>query len=177
MSGIREQQSSPQKRHSFNLKNSTFIILSSCYMMSLTKLLDEVSTFEEYMSIIYIVLSSFILIICYLIIVCTSPELFGLADNFEKIIANSKWLSTTQNLYEIFSQKSIPRNCIAPGTAAAVHWNQSTYWKMDQNSTFHRGRDVSAYVHFPTMACWFLCLFHHRFGKRCIWISISDMVM
>lgn len=93
ISGIVEQQLSPQTPHSFhlkgfNLKNSTIIILSGFYVISLAKLLDEVSTFEEYMSIIYIVLSSFVLIFCYIIIVWTTPELFELAGGFEKIITN-----------------------------------------------------------------------------------------
>lgn len=110
ISGIREQQSLPQNLPSlnvkgFNLTNSTFIILSGCYVISLTKQLDEASTFEEYMSIIYIVLSSITLIICYINIVWTNPKLFALADNFEKIISNSKWLDPV-HLRDFFFVKS-----------------------------------------------------------------------
>lgn len=90
MSGITKQQSR-QKWRQFNLKNSIIIIFSSLYVASLTKLLDEVSTFEEYMSIIYMVLSSAILIVCYISIVLKTPALFGLIHSFEHIITKSKY--------------------------------------------------------------------------------------
>lgn len=103
ISGIIEQKT-PSHLHRynstrFNLKNSTIIIFGNLYVISLTKLLDEVSTFEEYMSIIYLVLSSFVLIVSYTIIVFKTPELFGLVKSFEDIIAKSTYIWTTRRIY------------------------------------------------------------------------------
>lgn len=175
MSGIYEQQSLNNNLRRFNLSgfnlyNSAIIIFGNFYVISLTKLLDEVNTFEDYMSIIYIVLSSLVLIISYIIIVLKTPALFRLIKSFEKIITKSRYSSSTRGIYSKlllgnswnFHKKNpiikfikciryFIRNSITSRTVATIRQDQPTYSEMDKSSAFNRCNHFTANVYYNTV--------------------------
>lgn len=89
MNGIILSQQSPRHLHSFNLKNSTIIILASLLGISVAKLSDAANTFEEYTDIIYRVASVMIFIIFYVNFVWNTPELVRFVDRLENSINKS----------------------------------------------------------------------------------------
>lgn len=81
----------PKNSNPFNLNNSAVIVLASLLGFSLTKLLDDASTFEDYTNIIYRMFIVIIFTIFYTNFVWKAPILFGLVSRLEAIINKSKW--------------------------------------------------------------------------------------
>lgn len=87
MSGIILQQA-PHSLHSFNLKNSTVIVLASLLGISVAKQLDEANTFEEYIDVVYRVASVVMFILFYVNNVWKTPEMIRFVDRIEDSINN-----------------------------------------------------------------------------------------
>lgn len=79
-----------QPNHSFNLINSSVVILIGSNIFAFLKLFDEATTFDEYTNTVYKGLYSFSFCIVYLNFVLKTPELFGFIGGVDDIIMNSE---------------------------------------------------------------------------------------
>lgn len=80
----------PLNAHSFTLYNSAIIVLANLYGISIVKLVDEASTFDEYTDILNRTILVELFTISYIDIVCKTPELLRFVDCLEDSIRTSK---------------------------------------------------------------------------------------
>lgn len=157
MSGIRLKQSSQNR--SFNIKNSSVLILFSFGIILYPKQFSKINTFEDRVDIIFNMVTLCWCTAIYLSIVYKTPDLFRLIDDLDEIVNKSKWALnmlhfSTRLQYISISFNSSSTEYLNRGHKSRITYkirrNQSTNYKLDKICTCHHYIDNSNIFCFTT---------------------------